>query len=354
MIFAGFKELSDHINTGILLPIYLFYGEDRYRITTYKDKLVKAAADVLPDVNLDVFDSKANDFAMSEVLNSALTAPFGAEKRCVIIDNLTPDALPAAEFQKLKELLEHPCDTTALLLITQEQMDKADASSRIRTLYSLCKNNGGVCRFAAAAMGDNARLASKTAAGTGFVLDSEQAQMLVEYCGGDLLRVTREIEKLTAYKGKDNEDKKITSEDIELLVTPVIEARTFDLCDRILRADIAGALKTIDNLCFLKENPTSILSILSMSFVDIYRAAAAREYGVSESKARRDYGYGTNYRYTKALTWASRCDLKTLGKILRILERTDNIQKTAGANTRAALENAVVEITELLPHKKRR
>ena len=44
----------------------------------------------------------------------------------------------------------------------------------------------------------------------------------------------------------------------------------------------------------------SILSILSMAFVDLYRAGVARKAGIPDAEAKKALGYGgSGYRYDK-------------------------------------------------------
>ena len=176
-------------------------------------------------------------------------------------------------------------------------------------------------------------------------MEAEESLLLADYCGLDTLRLTGEMEKLTAYHGGTG---KITREDIEAMVSPTVDANVFQLGDRLLRGDLNGAMRIVDDLLFLQERPESILTILSMSFVDYYRASAVRRGNVPEATARKELGYGGSYRFTKALEQYARLDRTRLEMVLEILAEADKRIKSNGAEGRTVLEVTIAEILRAL------
>ena len=171
-----------------------------------------------------------------------------------------------------------------------------------------------------------------------------------ESAGGGLiyalcLRLRQEVEKLAAYHGYTG---KILKEDIEALVAPTVDANVFQLGDKVLRGDFNGAMAIVDDLLFLQERPESILTILTMSFVDYYRAAAVRRAGVADATARKELGYGGSYRFTKALEQCGRLSRPALEGSLEILADADARMKQSAADGRTVLEVTILRLIELL------
>ena len=160
----------------------------------------------------------------------------------------------------------------------------------------------------------------------------EEAALLADYCNLDSLRLRQEVEKLAAYHGYTG---KILKEDIEALVAPTVDANVFQLGDKVLRGDFNGAMAIVDDLLFLQERPESILTILTMSFVDYYRAAAVRRAGGS-------------YRFTKALEQCGRLSRPALEGSLEILADADARMKQSAADGRTVLEVTILRLIELL------
>ena len=87
------------------------------------------------------------------------------------------------------------------------------------------------------------------------------------------------------------------------------------------------------------------ISILSMAFVDMYRAAAARKAGIPAAEAKKAYGYGgSGFRYDKGVQNQRRFSIPQLEDILELLARADGEMKQSGVDPRTVLETAVVQI----------
>ena len=166
------------------------------------------------------------------------------------------------------------------------------------------------------------------------------AQLLAEYCGREPQRMLTEVQKLAAHSPEG-----ITPEDVRSLVAPVTEARVFDLPDKIIARNFTAAMAAINDLVFLRESPVSILSILSMAFVDLYRAGVARKAGIPDAEAKKALGYGgSGYRYDKGAQNQRKFSIPTLERILELLAEADKQMKTTGPDARVVLETTVAEI----------
>ena len=321
-------------------PVALLYGEDGYQLERSAAALVKGTVDAFPDFNLYSVDGRAG-VDMDKVADSAQSLPFMAERRAVVLDDLDLSALSGSDAEKLWQLLQDPVPTTLLLITARTvPLDLKKKGSRGQKLFDLCDKAGVVCEFRKPARGDAAKLAAALAARQGCRLDPPEGLLLAEYCGCDSLRLRNEVDKLCAYAGEQ-----IRREDILLLVEPVAEARIFDLSDQIVRRDFRGAMEVVDRLLFQRETPVAILTILTMAFVDIYRAASAKAAGLSEKDAKTAFGYGGGgYRYTKAAENQRRVDRRCLGDILEALARADRDMKTGGIDPAVVLETTIAEI----------
>ena len=271
---------------------------------------------------------------------------FTPGRKCAVVDDLNPSGLGSTGMSKLSELLAQPTVDGVLILTVRgsaRQFAKKEAAAT--KLLNLCDKAGGVCRFAAMTRGDVGKFARQTALRLGCVLEPEEAALLADYCNLDSLRLRQEVEKLAAYHGYTG---KILKEDIEALVAPTVDANVFQLGDKVLRGDFNGAMAIVDDLLFLQERPESILTILTMSFVDYYRAAAVRRAGVADATARKELGYGGSYRFTKALEQCGRLSRPALEGSLEILADADARMKQSAADGRTVLEVTILRLIELL------
>lgn len=349
MIFPDLRALDTHIKAGALLPVYLLYGEENRQIEAARERLVKTAVPEGDSMNLLRCDG-SGEVDWDGIADLLWSMSFVPGRRCAVVDDLNPAALGSVGMNKLTELLSTPIEDGLLILTVRNsarQFAKKEAAAA--ELLTLCDKAGGVCRFAAMTRGDVAKFARQTALRLGCVLEPEEAALLADYCNLDSLRLRQEAEKLSAYRGYTG---KIQREDIEALVAPTVDANVFQLGERVLRCDFNGAMAIVDDLLFLREEPVSILTILTMSFVDYYRAAAVRRGSISEAAARKELGYGGSYRFTKALELCGRLSGAALSGALEILADADARIKQNGADGRTVLEVTVLRLIELLRREK--
>lgn len=333
------KKLDAMAKAGTLPKLLLLWGEDAGAVIRYQKKLEKLAVTAFPDFNSQRFDGR---FPLDlNVLGDAVRSlPMMAPRRFVLVDDLNPGLVSIGDSEKLRQLLEEQPEETLFVItmhtILPDLKKKGDKGGK---LLGLCGEYGAVCAFQKPAMTQAVQQITAEAERAGSVIAQKEAKLLAEYCGREPLRMKEETRKLAAHSPEG-----ITREDIEELVTPVTEARAFDLTGRILSRDYTAALGVIDDLIFLRETPVSILTILTMAFVDMHRAATAKNTGIPDHEARKAYGYSSSYRYEQAVKNQRRFSLPALEDILGLLAEADLRSKSTGVDPRVVLETTVAEI----------
>lgn len=345
MIFRDLRELDTNIKAGAMLPVYLLYGEEFRQIEVARERIVKMVTPQNQELNLLRVDG-SSPVDWDAVADMLWAVSFFGGRKCVVIEDLDLTQLDAVALGKVEALLAPPPEDGVLIITVRNSSSRFNKKDSVSTkLLNLCDAAGGACRFAAMTRGDVAKFARSQALKAGCLLEAEESLMLAEYCALESLRVSREVAKLAAHRGYTG---KILKEDIEALVTPTVDANVFHLGERVLRCDLNGAMAVVDDLLFLQERPESILTILTMSFVDYYRAAAMRRANTPEATARKELGYGGSYRFTKALEQYGRLTRTTLEQALEILADADARMKQTGADGRTVLEVAILQLIALI------
>ena len=339
MLLTG-AQLDKMLRDGSFPRLLLLWGEDGPAVQRYQRLLEKAVVTAFPDFNSYHCDGKA-PIDLDALGDCARSLPMMAERRFVLVDDLNPELLSAEDLSKLQQLAEELPEETVLVITMRGVLpDLKKKGGKGGKLHALCDKYGGVCCFQKPSASSAAQLAAEEAKRLGSSLGRKEALLLAEYCGRDPQRMLTEVGKLAAHSPDI-----ITGEDIRLLVAPVTEARVFDLSDRIVSGSYAAAMATIDDLIFLRENPVTILTILSMAFVDIYRAAVAKKAGIPAPEAKKAYGYGgSGFRYDKGTQNQRRFTLPMLEEILELLAQADSRMKASGIDPRVVLETLVAEI----------
>ena len=332
MVLSGPKQLDAMMKEGTLPGLLLLWGEDAPLMAGYKRRLERWAVTAFPDFNRSQYDGRF-PLDLEALGDAARSLPMMAPRRFVLVEDLDPGLLSAGGLEKLRQLAEElPEETLLVMTMGSVLPDLKKKGSKGAQVFQLCERLGGVCHFP--------KPAGSAAEKAGSSISKDAAQLLAEYCGREPQRMLTEVQKLAAHSPEG-----ITPEDVRSLVAPVTEARVFDLPDKIIARNFTAAMAAINDLVFLRESPVSILSILSMAFVDLYRAGVARKAGIPDAEAKKALGYGgSGYRYDKGAQNQRKFSIPTLERILELLAEADKQMKTTGPDARVVLETTVAEI----------
>ena len=79
------KTIDNDIKAGEFKKVYLLYGEERYLIRQYRDKLIKAMVKENDTMNFSSFEG--DGISQKEIIDLAETLPFFADRRVILIED---------------------------------------------------------------------------------------------------------------------------------------------------------------------------------------------------------------------------------------------------------------------------
>ena len=293
MAYLDEKSLKGHITSKKYNNIYMIFGDEKYLIKHYTALLVKKIAGDVPDEF--AFHEFTKDFDM-QTLNVAVGAvPFMSQFNCVVVYDLDVNKLDASDFDALKSIVSNVPDTTVLIfsmptLDTAFKNEEKDPENKKKNKFKpfcefIVKSKGEVYeinqREAVALEHQLAKWADKA----GKKLSLPTASKIIYYCGTNLQTLKNELDKIIAFIG-DREE--ITVEDADKVVVKKLEAKIFDLLDFVILGNLEKAYSMLHKVFELKEDPRSVVRLLGLSYVDVYRARVTTESG-SDMKATAEF-----------------------------------------------------------------
>lgn len=324
-------ELKNALKEG-LSPVYVLYGEESYLAEQYTRLIAKQAVGDPDDAfNMHRFDGQS---MTPEQLEEAVEAlPLMAERTCVTVRDM--DLGTHAE--RLAELLRQMPDTC--VLVFWQMTVQPEKKKNWTAFLAEAEKHGCVVNFARKTAGDVVRLLVGGAKRRGCVLAAEDARRMVEQAGNDLNLLLCELDKLVALADGGT----ITREMIERLGTKNLEARVFDLSKAIFAGRAKQAYELLHQLFVQREEPITVLAVLSNAYADVYRAKVASIGGVTAESLAVDFkSYkGKEFRLRNAARDAGRMSVVMLRESLEILAQADNDMKFGRQDGRTALEQTV-------------
>lgn len=325
------EQLKAQLKEGVS-SVYVLYGEESYLVEQYTRLIAKQAVGDPDDAfNMHRFDGQA---VTPEQLEEAVEAlPLMAERTCVTVRDMDL----AAHADRLAEMLRQMPDTC--VLVFWQMTVQPDKKKGWTAVFAEAEKSGCVVNFARKTPADVIKLLVGGAKRRGCALSAEDARLMVEQAGNNLNLLLCELDKLVALA----DGGAITREMIERMGTKNLEARVFDLSKAILAGRAKQAYELLHRLFVQREEPVTVLAVLSNAYADVYRAKVASIGGASAESLAADFkSYkGKEFRLRNAARDAGRMSIPMLRESLEILAQADNDMKFGRQDGRTALEQTV-------------
>lgn len=245
------KTIDNDIKRQEFKKVYLLYGEERYLIRQYRDKLKKALAS--PDDTMNFSSFEGDDINVKEIIDLAETLPFFADRRVILIED---SKLFKKGGDELGEYLATLPDTTYFVFVEEE----VDKRSKLFKAVGKCGNaiefgtqtDETLMKWVGARIGKEGKNITQAA-----------YQSFISKTGTDMQNIEKELEKLICYC---MEKDVIEAEDVEAITTEQISNKVFEMVDAIASHKQKHAMDLYYDLLALKEAPMRILFLITRQF----------------------------------------------------------------------------------------
>ena len=335
------NELKSQIKSCKLNNLYLLYGEEKYLISHYTNKLIDVALDgTINDFNFKKF--KASDMSVDSLEEFIEVLPFLSSKKCVVVSDLEIEKFNVTEIKKLKEIVSKIPETTVLIISQSNIEANTYKSSKCNSFIKLIEKHGNAVNLKKLSRLSLEKQIINWAKKLNLNISQNSIEKLIEYCGDDLLNLRSELEKLSAFV----DNREITEDDIELLVSKKAEANVFDLTKSVSQNNYDRALKILHVLLEKKEEPVAILSLLASNYIDMYRVKVAKNSGVPTNQIAELFDYKRKeFRLNLASKACDNYSVKDLRKYISFLKEIDLKLKSSKDDNKILLEELLVKIS---------
>lgn len=243
-------------------PAYLFIGPDAYYRNVCRKALVERIAHV------DHFD--LDETSLATVLDDARSLSLFASERIVWI-SAAEAALPKRlsseagedDSHGLADYLRHPTPGVVLVFDCNRYEFEGDDKAKIDRVLKFYGVIREQVEFRPCTMESARQLAKDLARAAGLNIGLSEIGLLVEALASDATRLAVEIEKLALFAGHD---RKITADDIAMLVPNARESTIFALVAALGRGDRKRSLDSLDTLLKEGEYLPLALTFLATQF----------------------------------------------------------------------------------------
>lgn len=324
-------------------PIYLIYGKETYYsgvcLERLLGKLVKKGTE---SFNYRKFDGASLDWMA--VRTECESLPLMAQYKCVLVQNPNLEKIGSADLEILSSIIGDPNPSSVLILYISAYDLNPKKNARLRKLMEQIAAVGIVANIEPKSQSELIRIIRQRCTKEGCSIDQVTASILIDRCGSGMETLIRETDKLIAYRMNGA----ITRADVELVTHKSLEASVYDLSRALLGNGRTRAFQILNDLFTNREDPMRILSVLTSTFIDLYRAKAAHNAGKTAEDVLSLYNYGARrFAVGNAFRDVPKYSMRQIRESLSVLMRTETEIKTGRGDERILIEEALAQILAL-------
>ena len=325
--------LSD-LKKGIIKPVYFLYGEEPF----YIDQV----SDYIEDNLLDEAEKGFNqiilygrDVTIDDIVSNAKRYPMMAERQVVIVKE-AQDLFRTIE--QLAPYVENPQPTTVLVLCYKYK--KLDGR---KPLSKAIKKNGVLLETKKLYDNQVSPWIRTALQNAGYNASPKAIQMLADFLGANLSKITNELNKLMLVIPKEQE---ITPELVEENIGISKDFNNFELAKAVGYKDVVKAQRIAQ---YFVQNPKANPLVLSISSLHGYFVKLLKYHGLPQKdKATVAKTLGVNPFFVEEYVTAARnYPMKRVSAALAHLREADVKSKGVGSSSFATndlLKEVLVKI----------
>lgn len=339
------SELIKSIKKGDIKKAYFFWGKDTAAIENVTKKLTERLI-AKQDRDMNYHFMNASDFSASELYDISQSMPFFADRIVTLINDLNAEGLRADELKLLFDAVSEADASTSTVIFYTTGVDltggKKSLSAKNKKLADHISKCGGiVTEFAYKKPNELVKHIQQRLGESGCFMSPKNAELLAEMLGCKLLDIDNECDKLSSYASSGE----ITEEMIELLASDQLETDAYKLSRAIIYGKRAEAFKILDKLYAHQAEPIPLLTVVSGSVMDLYRAKTALLSRRTESDVIEDFNYrGRDFAVKNAFRDCRSMSIEKLRYSISVLSDCDIDMKSKRTDPKVMLETAITKI----------
>ena len=342
-------NLIKELKQGNLRRVYYLYGKEIFLVETYAKRILdKCGLDDDDVLNLARFKG-GTALDVSAVAEFVETLPVFADKRVAMLNDVDAEKLDKDSHAALLNTLSNVPESTCVIIYMTGFYPDLKKSNTKKLLACIEESGkGATVEFAHMGEGKTAELITRRVSRAGCTISRNNAEYLSGLCLRNLTLIAAEVDKLCAHADYQGE---ITRKAIDTLTAKQLDSVVFALSTEIIAKKGTKSLRTLNELLEQGNAPVMIMSVLSSTFIDFYRAKVGSRAGKTSRQIAKDFAYPPNrvWLIDKAMTTTARLPLEKLRRCVEIVCDADFKLKSSPA-TMSDKDKVVIEraISELL------
>lgn len=335
---GALQQLKRSIREKTPDNLYIFHGDETFLLHHYLNELRKLLLDELTEAfNYHRFNNE--NFDLAALASAVENLPMMAEYTMVQVDDIDLFKLNEEQRNKVIDILADIPDYCTLIFTYETTAWKPD--KRLKKLWDSINTRATVVEFSKQDPKELIPWITRHFASKGKQISRELCSYLIDITGGTMTALSGEIQKISAYSEADY----IVKEDIDAVTEPVLDAVVFQMSDLLGQGQYAAALRKLQQLLKMQQEPLVILGTVGGHFRRIAIARILLDQGRNVSDFMKMTGL-SNYPAQKNMDAARRFQPSFCAKASELVLETDRKIKTSFDDPHRLLELLILQLAQ--------
>lgn len=313
------RSIVSDIKNGNIKPIYFLMGEEPYYIDKISDFIEESVLDEAEKgFNQQVMYGR--DASIEDIVSSAKRYPMMAERQVLIVKEAQD---LSRNIEKLVSYAENPQPTTVLVInYKYKKLDKR------KKLHKAITKSGLIYESKKLYENQVSDWIRRVLSGKKYQIELKASQMLVEFLGTDLSKISNELDKLMIILPQNSI---INDSHIEENIGVSKDFNNFELRKSVGEKDILKANRIIN---YFSENPKNNPTVMTISLLNSFFTQLLLFHGLeNKSKSSVAKSLGVNpYFVDEYFSAARNYPMRKVAQVIAFLREADVKSKGVGAN----------------------
>jgi DNA polymerase-3 subunit delta len=313
------RNIVSDIKNGNIKPIYFLMGDEPYYIDKISDYIEKNILDEA-DKGFNQQVMYGRDSTIEDIVSAAKRYPMMAERQVLIVKEAQD---LSKNIEKLVSYAENPQPTTVLVLnYKYKKLDKRKKLHKAIAKFGLIYESKKLYENQ---VSDWIR---RVLSGKKYQIEPKASQMLVEFLGTDLSKISNELDKLMIILPKETV---INDKHIEDNIGISKDFNNFELRKAVGEKNILKANRIIN---YFSENPKNNPTVMTISLLNNFFTQLLLFHGLQDkSKSSVARALGVNPYFVDEYFLAGRnYPMRKVAQVISFLRDADVKSKGVGAN----------------------
>lgn len=319
--------------------VYILFGEEDYLKRFYAGKLRAVVDEDDPFAVFNHLCFSPKDLEGDSLHGVLDTPPMGGGKKVIELCEFNLAEVKAGKSAQIDALLDFlgaaaaAEDTVVILSLADGAFDYGSLGGKRPKPSALYKKLDAVCKMVYlphAAPRELCGWLMRHFAAEKIFAPESVLQKLIDMSGADMMTLSGEVEKLSAYLHAGGRDT-LTDEDVEAVACVNRAVEPYGLSNAILARDADRALSMLAAMEREQTPPMKAFAGIYSTYIDLYRVRACMDAGMPQTEIAGQLKMN-EYRVKIYMQAASRVPLVKLSAILDLMRDADPAIKSSGGD----------------------